>query len=304
VIFRLIVLFLISFSILAGNKVIYGSDDRVEINDSVYRFYSGSVAGLFDKRDFDRNSGPEVKVIRNYRNLETYRGYETCNETRFREQPTVANCTGFLVGPDILVTAGHCAVDYGQVVRNKENRKCKNAQWVFGYDETTYDESKVTFKKKNIFGCKKIISASYTLDADFAVIKLERRTHKRITLKMNADKEQYQVGSPVSVIGHPTGLPLKFAGGSTIAANSYQDSFLADLDTFGGNSGSPVFNQEGEVIGILVAGETDYIVDKERQCIKVNECRAYNEECESEAGGNSSGETVTKISFVIKALKK
>ena len=36
--------------------------------------------------------------------------------------------------------------------------------------------------------------------------------------------------------------------------------FTANLDTYGGNSGSPVFNSEThEVEGILVRGDTDFV---------------------------------------------
>ena len=42
---------------------------------------------------------------------------------------------------------------------------------------------------------------------------------------------------------------------------------LANLDTFSGNSGSPVFNKRTKrVEGILIAGETDYTFDMNQGC--------------------------------------
>jgi len=67
--------------------------------------------------------------------------------------------------------------------------------------------------------------------------------------------------------------------------------FTADLDTYGGNSGSPVFNaRTHEVDGILVRGEMDFEFhsgcQKSKRCGK-NDCR---------------GEEVTHIEPVIRRL--
>ena len=75
-----------------------------------------------------------------------------------------------------------------------------------------------------------------------------------------------EVGEDLVVIGHPTGLPTKIADGANVRrrAGTY---FVANLDTYGGNSGSAVFNANtGVVEGILVRGETDYRRDYRRNC--------------------------------------
>jgi V8-like Glu-specific endopeptidase len=74
------------------------------------------------------------------------------------------------------------------------------------------------------------------------------------------------------VIGHPTGLPTKVSAGANV--RSVNDVyFVANLDTFGGNSGSAVFNAEtGEIEGILVRGERDYRYNSARGCYVPNTC--------------------------------
>ncbi|MGZ4885265.1 MAG: hypothetical protein ACXV5H_07070 [Halobacteriota archaeon] len=59
----------------------------------------------------------------------------------------------------------------------------------------------------------------------------------------------------VHMIGHPAGLPTNFAGGAAVRSNKPCAFFVANLDTYAGNSGSPVFySGTHEVEGILVGG--------------------------------------------------
>ena len=74
---------------------------------------------------------------------------------------------------------------------------------------------------------------------------------------------------------------------------SNENYFSANLDSFEGNSGGPVFNSNDHFVeGILVRGEDDYIWDDKRDCFKVKKC--LDRSC--------SGEEVTRIS-AIKRLK-
>ena len=64
------------------------------------------------------------------------------------------------------------------------------------------------------------------------------------------------------VIGHPCGLPQKYAPGAKVRDNTPAPFFVANLDTYGGNSGSPVFNATSyKVEGILVRGENDFVTN-------------------------------------------
>ncbi len=89
------------------------------------------------------------------------------------------------------------------------------------------------------------------------------------------------------VIGHPAGLPTKIAGGAQGRDRTNEGFFTANLDTYGGNSGSAVFNSlTGLVEGILVRGEQDYM--------QKGDCRVSNL-CPVDG---CRGEDVTKISNV------
>lgn len=74
----------------------------------------------------------------------------------------------------------------------------------------------------------------------------------RLTGKIEDDASVY-------VIGHPCGLPIKFTGASNVRDNG-SDFFTANLDRFGGNARSPVFNSEkDEVEGLVAQGDVDFI---------------------------------------------
>ena len=101
-------------------------------------------------------------------------------------------------------------------------------------------------------------------------------------------------GEGIFVIGHPVGLPLKVAGYSTVRDFSKSGYFVADLDTFGGNSGSPVFSVKTKKIeGILVRGDTDFL-ESPAGCTTM---ATYEQ-----TGGR--GEDVTKISALSAFIPK
>ena len=95
------------------------------------------------------------------------------------------------------------------------------------------------------------------------------------------------MGEALTVIGYPSGLPLKVASGGRVRTVK-SEYYVTNLDTYGGNSGSAVFNStSGEVEGILVRGENDFV--SQNGCVVSNRCTF--EGCR--------GEDVTKISEVL-----
>jgi V8-like Glu-specific endopeptidase len=265
-------------------KVIYGEDNRVapsEVIDSTLKTISNSTAAMigWDKMNI---YGDRVDLSDNMTLTED--GYfNICSNQRFANEINPANCSGFLIADDILVTAGHC-------IRSQAD--CENNAWVF--DFVSGDKNAKLSKSKSVYRCTAILASvldNYDKN-DFAVLKLDRSTGREVLPirtegKVNADAELY-------VIGHPSGLPQKIAGGAGVRNNGYEHYFVANLDTFGGNSGSPVIDKKsGMIEGILVRGERDYKYDNELGCNVVYQCE--NDGCR--------GEDVTRITSVSKNLK-
>lgn len=260
---------------IAAN-VIYGSDGRLDlyqITDDRLLTLADSTVALVQTTDLTAASNESINLnTNNYGSI-----MNLCPTEKYREQDTLAFCSGSLIAPDIILTAGHCVQTEAQ---------CESTAFVFGYAIKNIGNSPKSISKQEVYHCKEILKSERINDgADFAIIKLDRVVtgHKPLSLRLSGEAS---VQDSLVVVGHPAGLPTKIATGGSIRAIS-ADFFQANLDTYGGNSGSAVFNaQTGLIEGVLVRGEMDY----ERQ----GTCRV-SKICADEG---CRGEDVTKISAV------
>jgi V8-like Glu-specific endopeptidase len=209
-------------------------------------------------------------------------GKRLCEAVRFSDQPTPGTCSGFLIAQDLLVTAGHCS---------KVPNFCFGTSWVFDFQvNPTTKKAGLDIKESNIYKCKSVISSAQTeaLGLDYALIQLDRPVVGREPLEIRSSTE-IAVNTNLFVIGSPVGLPLKIAGGAKVRETSHPFHFSANLDTFNGNSGSAIFNAStGVVEGILVLGETDYVLNKKKSCFQEMKCE----------DGECRGETVTRMTAI------
>lgn len=247
----------------SGNKVIYGEDNRVDVvnsNNSLFVELSRSTAAMISSVNLRPDEDNGTTRITG----KTLRSSGICASERFASQIAAANCSGFLVGEDLLVTAGHC-------IRN--NSDCRGYKWVFDYKVDHEEQGDVVVDSTSIYSCKSIVNRSLNSlnKDDWALIQLDRKVTDRTPLTYRTSGKP-RVQDPLVVIGHPTGVPTKIADGANVRSLS-GTYFVANLDTFGGNSGSAVFNAHtGVVEGILVRGTTDYVYNRELKCQVSNVC--------------------------------
>ena len=253
-----------------STKVIYGEDNRRDVYDSTNASFielAKSTAAMISQNNLKSILNDEVEISGS-----TLQARGICAQERFSTQISAANCSGFLVASNRLVTAGHCI---------KSEDDCRNYKWVFDFKVDHADQGKVNVPSTSVYGCKKIISRkldSMTKD-DYAYIELDRKVTDRQPLKVRKSGKVSK-DTAIVVIGHPTGLPTKISDGANVR-NLQSKFFQANLDTYGGNSGSAVFNVETEEVeGILVRGETDYVYNSALGCQVSNVCA--NDSCRGE----------------------
>ena len=261
-------------------KVIYGDDNRAEyyqVNDPIRRQLADSTVALMRAHNVTIKDGVAEFATEPYGT-----SYGLCSEEPYYNQETAAFCSGFLVAPDVVVTAGHCI---------SSQTSCERIKFVFGFRLEGEGAQPRTTPADHVFSCKTLIhSVAKGQGEDFAVVRLDRPVTFAAPLAYRT-RGQPEVGEALEVIGHPAGLPLKLANGANV--RSVQSEYMvANLDTYGGNSGSAVFNASThEVEGVLVRGEADF--DYRDGCAKSKRC----------TNGGCRGEDVTLFERVLPYLQ-
>lgn len=151
-----------------------------------------------------------------------YWGYQTT---------AAASGSGF-----ILTADGYILTNY-HVIENSNSVK------VTMYDGTSYDATIVGYDESN----------------DIAVLKIDATGLTPVVL---GDSDELNVGDSVVAIGNPLGeLTFSLTSGAvsalnrevTLSSNVTMDLIQTDCAINSGNSGGPLFNSHGEVIGIVSA---------------------------------------------------
>jgi V8-like Glu-specific endopeptidase len=265
--FAFLSLVLLSTSALAQMKVIYGRDNRVEVEeygDQRFVDAADSVASVvWNKKLFQ---DPLMPSVFNFKKVSLEFSYNICKQERFSQQVPLGNCTAFLVAPDLVLTAGHCISTQTQ---------CNENKFVFGHMKGTS-----TLDQSQVYSCKKIVERKLINDKfnvkDFALIQLDRPVSNRSPLSLRPTGT-VQKNTRLVVIGHPIGLPMKIADSAIVSKKSitsfltslsgilkYKNYFVTNADTYGGNSGSPVFNEDtGLIEGMLIQGADDFVETKD-----------------------------------------
>jgi V8-like Glu-specific endopeptidase len=267
-------------------QVVYGDDNRLDlfqVTDPTALTLAASTALVTKANTMTTRADGSValQVSSHLRSGAPVRNAVLCPEEPFVEQPTVGFCSAFLVAPDIMVTAGHCITSV---------RDCAEARFVFGFGLSQPNADLTSVPASQVFSCTSIISRalSNATGVDYAVIKLDRPVADRAPLALRRAGQPTE-GMPLTVIGHPSCLPTKVTPGAIVRRIAGANYLVANTDTYGGNSGSAVFNSTtGEVEGILVRGENDF-VRTPRGCWVSNRC----------AEGACRGEDITLISNVL-----
>lgn len=248
-------------ALLAAEKAIYGTDSRRDLyevsDESSIKIQSRSIVSLWSVEKL-KTEGDHVKL--STQKFDTVYSPEheefrkLHSSAAFYAQPQGAFGSGFLVRDDIIVTAAHCVI-------GPQIPPMADIRFVFGFQMTSQSDLAVVPKDNVYSGTLIDYRFNNTTQEDWAVVRLTRKVANYKPLEM--EPNPIAVDHPLYIIGHPCGLPMKVASGAKVLSVEADKSFFkANLDSFGGNSGSPVFSATtSKVVGILVRGQADFIWD-------------------------------------------
>ncbi len=261
-------------------KAIYGNDDiqnAYEVTDEGVLEIMRSVNMLIRADRLSQNKSGLVSVSTRHHG----EALELCKTERFYNEPMSGHCTGFLVGPDLVATAGHCV----------KFIPCESTRFVFDWRVDAEGVYPSDTSPNNVYSCQEVISMKAPGRAglmlrrpDYALVRLDRPVTDRTPLRIDHNLS-IENGTPVLVAGHPKGLPLKVADGARIKRNRVlgklnRYTFSSTLDIYPGNSGSPVFNADTlEIMGIVHAGPISFYRDPDLGCQVSLQCGENNFFC-------------------------
>lgn len=301
-----------------AQALIYGTDDRQEALRTWAKPYAKSVLLMAPKNYITDSGDPEFVKL----DFEKVSGEASlinqCSNEKFAQQVTAGiNCSGFLIAPDLVVTAGHCIVPYGSRERI-ETPGCAGFVWIADYAQDPFDQLLQIDKwpRAKIFECAEVIQgtnpdfsskefAPPLFGDDYALIRLKKPVTDRRFLKMS-EKPLLPGQSPslLYVLGYPLGLPLKLAGPARVIDYGFEKFYSTNLDAFMGNSGSPVMDDTGLVHGILVRGYPDDFLTNAASCYSLNSCNEAGTTCKEMPSFFPTGEHVQRLNVVFAAWRK
>lgn len=266
--------------IKAHQRALYGDDSRVEqlFAPAEVRALSGSVAALFSRRDLVEVGGRFHVMTKPLGAVLALAPGEA-----FAEQPCGALGTAWVLDDHHMVTAGHCVPPGGA-----DELVC-----VFGFAVGLQGDVPASFGAEQVAFPSAALT-SHDLDedegGDWAILRFEQALEPPpLRLRVGG----VGVGEAVWTLGHPCGLPLKYAPGAVVTRHKNADRFLATLDELAGSPGAPVFDAQPRVVGMLARGAEEWL-ERRDGCLVA---ALYASELPSRPG--PLGEEVLKLSHFI-----
>ena len=184
--------------------------------------------------------------------------FDLCASEPYLDQPVPGFCSGFVVGSDLIVTAGHCITGPPD---------CASTAFAFGFLMNDPKTPVTHVGADDVYFCAEIVDRIDDGSLDYALIRTDRDIvgHPALPVRRTGAVEDLPPGEDeLHVVGHPMGMPAKLAGGANAQPAGTPDWFAANLDVYAGNSGSAVvsLDSSGEFYraeGVLVRGNDDFV---------------------------------------------
>jgi hypothetical protein len=149
--------------------VIYGEDDRFDVYAFEDADWASRVAdftvALMSASNLDASNPDDIQFGTGTLGSEL----DLCDGERFADQETAAFCSGALIAPDLVLTAGHCI----------NESRCVSTRFVFDYYMADAS-ARHTVTSEDVFGCSEVIAHAAGGSLDYAVVKLDREAAGRV----------------------------------------------------------------------------------------------------------------------------
>ncbi|MCA9559049.1 MAG: trypsin-like peptidase domain-containing protein, partial [Myxococcales bacterium] len=253
-----------------ADPVVYGADDRTEVyahdNRVLRDLARRSVAALVSADQLVQVGPNAWQPVGPPMGL----ALGLCDGEPFADQIAGARCSGTLIAPDVFLTAGHCI----------DAQSCAGQRVVFDWLYEAEGQL-ASIEDADVYRCAAVLAHRLDARLDYAVVQLDRPVEgDRAPAELHPSPDGLMPGQAATLIGYPGGIPAKIADGGFVVFRGAPalDAFEASVDAFGGNSGSGVFDRLGGLIGVLVAGQEDYL--RRGRCLTVNRLPAEPPEAE------------------------
>jgi len=158
------------------------------------------------------------------------------------DDKVIGICSGFAVSEDLLITAGHCGIAYYELLGEGIITDKIFIEYYAPDGEKTVTLGGVSLK---------------AIDSFNDITILRKKGHGLVPLKIATDTPKPH--DKVWVVGSPLTFFATSYAGEVIKSHYdmnalYKDKIIVSAFAAGGNSGSCVVNDKGEVVGILIAG--------------------------------------------------
>lgn len=182
--------------------------------------------------------------------------WNLCDDERFYNEPAPADCSGFAVSSNKILTAGHCLNDLVSCSGNQDF-------WLLNFAHPTLydvDNQELVVLRTNVFKCKKILFSGKALGLDFVLLQLDRSIPNFIAPNLSIVSNEFEnsiKSGDLEMLGSSWGLPLTLTTQGSIYSTT-DTLIMTDLDAYKVNSGSVVYkNSSLQLVGILLAGGWD-----------------------------------------------
>src|SRR5690606_4913935 len=130
-------------------------------SDPERRAWAASTCALIDESQLIAN-GDGTYTLETF--PYTVNGLPACEGEPFSSQPTAAFCTGFMVGVDLIATAGHCI----------DPIFLDSTRLLFGFAMTDADTPVLVFDESQIYVPVEIVGSALSNNQDYAVLRVDR----------------------------------------------------------------------------------------------------------------------------------